>query len=119
MRYILIFLTIFSSTAYGYESTIEIDFSQCGKKNCYAIFQKNIVVAKDLEVLFWSDVADPFHKGYPMFYPLFNIFNRTQATMNLHIEVELQDIHKTSLGSRTIDTEVIPHSKIKSQYDIY
>jgi len=119
MRYLLVLLFLLSSTAYAYETTVEINLSQCGKKECFAIFQKNIVVNKDLEVLFWSDVADPFFKGHPKFYPLLNIFNHTRATMNLHIEVELQDIHKASLGSSSMDTEIIPHSKIKSQYDIY
>jgi len=119
MTRILLFLILISSNAHAYETTFEVDFSRCGNKDCYAIFQKKILVDKDLEILFWSDVVDPQAKGYPRFYPLFNILNRTQASMGLHIEVELQDGHKVTLGSSAMDTEIIPQSKTNNQQDIY
>lgn len=119
MKFILILLLLVVNPAYSFETSIEIDVSKCAKESCFKVFSEKLKIHDNLEILFWADTIDTFKKGYPSFYAMFNIINRTQEPVKLHILIDVQDANKLSLGKRVIETIVIPHTDMKSQYDIY
>ena len=103
----------------SYEKEIEIDISSCGEKDCFDIKLGEFQVSKMVEIHFWADCLETFNSGYPKFYPMFYIYNRTGSPVKHYISVELHNSNREKLAHGSITTETVPYNANVDPYDIW
>ena len=119
MKYLILCLVLLTSPVFAYETEIEIDISSCGEKDCFNMKLKEFQVSERVEIHFWADCLETFNSGYPKFYPMFNIFNRTGSPVKYDISVELKNINRETLAHGSVTAETIPYKVNTDPYDIY
>ena len=119
MKYLTFVFLIFSLSANAYEYTVKIDISDCADKSCFSLIQETFNVADNLKVVAWADITDVLDKGQPSFYPLFNVYNTSTATVNLETGMQLLDENHSVLIEKIDKTSFTPYDDSESQYKIY
>lgn len=119
MKSLILCLLLFASPVFAYETTIEIDISSCFEKECFNMKLKEFHLSEMVEIHFWADCLETFNSGYPKFYPMFNIFNRTASSVKHDISVELQNSNREILADGSNTVETVPYKANTDPYDIY
>ncbi len=119
MKYLIFVLLIFPLSVNAYEHTVEIDISKCAEQSCFSVFQETFNASDHLKIVAWADITDTLDKGQPSFYPLFNVYNTSTATVDLEIGMQLLDENRAILIQKVDETSFTPYDESESQYKIY
>jgi hypothetical protein len=97
-RFLVAFFTFVLSSIAGAENNARpIDIAECMEKDCFARDVHVFIPEENIEVQAWFDVVTFDHNPKLLFFPLFNVYNRTQSPIEVSIGMLLLDKDKSKL----------------------